>query len=239
MIRRPPRSTLSSSSAASDVYKRQVLYCGTATALIRAQDTRTQLKIYAHLQAATVGAPEESTKPPRLEVTERIKWKAWHTLCKEHCWAKGTACDEARAACLQVIAELDPSWRASMSAPQSRVPPKISARSPDDAVAKATWAPDHASASCMVCEAEFGWSVSRHHCRKCGSLVCGACSTARVSLPADGYVQPTRVCDGCVHRETALQQGRVGSPRSSQTRISAQEEALRRDIESIRMSTGN
>ena len=27
MIRRPPRSTLSSSSAASDVYKRQLLYC--------------------------------------------------------------------------------------------------------------------------------------------------------------------------------------------------------------------
>ena len=31
MIRRPPRSTLSSSSAASDVYKRQVLYLGAAT----------------------------------------------------------------------------------------------------------------------------------------------------------------------------------------------------------------
>ena len=30
MIRRPPRSTLSSSSAASDVYKRQVLYVGKA-----------------------------------------------------------------------------------------------------------------------------------------------------------------------------------------------------------------
>src|SRR5664279_5610571 len=29
MIRRPPRATLSSSSAASDVYKRQVLKCGT------------------------------------------------------------------------------------------------------------------------------------------------------------------------------------------------------------------
>src|SRR5674536_77131 len=28
MIRRPPRSTLSSSSAASDVYKRQVYVCG-------------------------------------------------------------------------------------------------------------------------------------------------------------------------------------------------------------------
>eukprot|EP00828_Plagiopyla_frontata_P002463 TRINITY_DN10385_c0_g1_i1.p2 TRINITY_DN10385_c0_g1~~TRINITY_DN10385_c0_g1_i1.p2 ORF type:complete len:104 (-),score=17.69 TRINITY_DN10385_c0_g1_i1:36-347(-) len=27
MIRRPPRSTLSSSSAASDVYKRQIKYC--------------------------------------------------------------------------------------------------------------------------------------------------------------------------------------------------------------------
>ena len=35
MIRRPPRSTLSSSSAASDVYKRQVEPCFTDTRLIR------------------------------------------------------------------------------------------------------------------------------------------------------------------------------------------------------------
>eukprot|EP00658_Telonema_sp_P-2_P000704 TRINITY_DN10257_c0_g1_i4.p1 TRINITY_DN10257_c0_g1~~TRINITY_DN10257_c0_g1_i4.p1 ORF type:complete len:641 (+),score=99.05 TRINITY_DN10257_c0_g1_i4:132-2054(+) len=34
MIRRPPRSTLSSSSAASDVYKRQVLDCQTASAAV-------------------------------------------------------------------------------------------------------------------------------------------------------------------------------------------------------------
>src|SRR5664280_127693 len=57
MIRRPPRSTLSSSSAASDVYKRQSLYHMTAHAAIRLQG---QLQVYLH----ALGDARERGQPP-------------------------------------------------------------------------------------------------------------------------------------------------------------------------------
>lgn len=39
--------------------------------------------------------------------------------------------------------------------------------------------------------------VRRHHCRNCCRVVCAECSTNRLSLPSQGYVQPARVCDLC------------------------------------------
>src|SRR5664280_642652 len=46
MIRRPPRSTLSSSSAASDVYKRQVMSAGQRAALWNhVRDSRRVMKV--------------------------------------------------------------------------------------------------------------------------------------------------------------------------------------------------
>ena len=37
----------------------------------------------------------------------------------------------------------------------------------------------------------------RHHCRQCGNLVCGACSTGRAVLPHSTDGKPLRVCDEC------------------------------------------
>ena len=49
----------------------------------------------------------------------------------------------------------------------------------------------------------FNWFNRRHHCRACGGVFCGACSSSRVALPQYGYdpSQLQRVCDACAARE--------------------------------------
>lgn len=37
----------------------------------------------------------------------------------------------------------------------------------------------------------------RHHCRKCGLLVCGECSTKKLLFKSEGKEAPFRVCDKC------------------------------------------
>lgn len=38
--------------------------------------------------------------------------------------------------------------------------------------------------------------VIQHHCRKCGAVVCGACSAKKTMLPAQSS-KPLRVCNTC------------------------------------------
>lgn len=38
----------------------------------------------------------------------------------------------------------------------------------------------------------------QHHCRRCGKCFCGTCCTEKVPLPRMGFVDPVRLCDGCV-----------------------------------------
>jgi WD40 repeat protein len=38
------------------------------------------------------------------------------------------------------------------------------------------WVPDQASDICMLCSAKFTIFYRRHHCRRCGALLCGRCA---------------------------------------------------------------
>eukprot|EP00658_Telonema_sp_P-2_P084991 TRINITY_DN9584_c0_g1_i5.p1 TRINITY_DN9584_c0_g1~~TRINITY_DN9584_c0_g1_i5.p1 ORF type:complete len:165 (-),score=12.27 TRINITY_DN9584_c0_g1_i5:356-850(-) len=77
----------------------------------------------------------------------------------------------------------------------------------------ALWQPDYASETCCLCGVRFWLFKRRHHCRKCGLLVCGSCSVARVPLPF--LKAAARVCDRCVgferSRETKTERTNTGS----------------------------
>ena len=55
-----------------------------------------------------------------------------------------------------------------------------------------TWAPDHASARCMNCQAPWSAQLRRHHCRLCGDLFCYACAPERA---VDGSDQESSMED--------------------------------------------
>ncbi|KAG5857870.1 hypothetical protein ANANG_G00023980 [Anguilla anguilla] len=59
------------------------------------------------------------------------------------------------------------------------------------------WIPDHQQPVCMVCLRErFTMFNRRHHCRRCGRLVCNACSEHRMAVEGCAE-EAARVCDQC------------------------------------------
>ncbi|CAJ0953904.1 unnamed protein product, partial [Mesorhabditis belari] len=62
------------------------------------------------------------------------------------------------------------------------------------------WIPDDESNECMRCEGgKFTVFRRKHHCRKCGAIVCSGCSTRSVVIKGQGN-DPLRVCDACFER---------------------------------------
>ena len=59
----------------------------------------------------------------------------------------------------------------------------------------ALWDADQSTALCTLCSERFTLLRRRHHCRRCGAVVCGSCSAN--SIPIPGYVKPQRVCNVC------------------------------------------
>jgi len=54
-----------------------------------------------------------------------------------------------------------------------------------------------------TCNNSFSLIVRKHHCRVCGGVFCGSCTSHRAAMPELGFQHPVRVCDGC-HEELAL-----------------------------------
>lgn len=52
------------------------------------------------------------------------------------------------------------------------------------------WQPDHEVSKCPVCSNEFSFWYRKHHCRKCGRVVCANCSPHRITIPRQYIVQP-------------------------------------------------
>ena len=71
-----------------------------------------------------------------------------------------------------------------------------------EACGELNWMPDDGATHCTLCKAvEFGLlSNRRHHCRKCGMLVCAACSDKTLDLQESitGELhKDRRVCRKC------------------------------------------
>ncbi|XP_055845506.1 pleckstrin homology domain-containing family F member 2 [Episyrphus balteatus] len=61
----------------------------------------------------------------------------------------------------------------------------------------AVWVPDNEASICMHCKkTQFTMIVRRHHCRNCGAVVCGPCSSKKFLLPQQS-TKSVRVCLKC------------------------------------------
>jgi len=67
----------------------------------------------------------------------------------------------------------------------------------EDIEKAASWVPDLLMKACPGYMREFRFYVRRHHCRKCGTLICDSCSTKRLTIPSIHTQIPQRVCDSC------------------------------------------
>ena len=65
-----------------------------------------------------------------------------------------------------------------------------------NANAQKRWMASDASDECMCCKKAFGILRRRHHCRSCGQLVCGGCSS--LNAQQTGVALALRVCDSCL-----------------------------------------
>jgi hypothetical protein len=52
------------------------------------------------------------------------------------------------------------------------------------------WQPDSAVTHCPVCNKQFTFLFRKHHCRKCGRVVCSQCSPHRITIPRQFIVHP-------------------------------------------------
>lgn len=72
---------------------------------------------------------------------------------------------------------------------------------PRDVPDKAHWIKDVEATHCMCCKKSvFTMLTRRHHCRRCGRVVCHSCSTKRLTIPKLYENILVRVCDDCARQ---------------------------------------
>ncbi|CAH0482977.1 unnamed protein product [Peronospora belbahrii] len=81
------------------------------------------------------------------------------------------------------------------------------------------WVHNSERLGCRICDAKFGLSRRRHHCRLCGEICCSECCPKMdVALPEVGSTS-VRVCIGCVQKRKKSCE-LVASSSSAPTRVS-------------------
>ncbi|XP_038632941.1 hepatocyte growth factor-regulated tyrosine kinase substrate isoform X5 [Scyliorhinus canicula] len=67
-----------------------------------------------------------------------------------------------------------------------------------DAMFVSERAPDWVDAEeCHRCRVQFGVVTRKHHCRACGQIFCGKCSSKSSTIPKFGIEKEVRVCEPC------------------------------------------
>lgn len=52
------------------------------------------------------------------------------------------------------------------------------------------WQLDDEVTNCPICHTQFSFWYRKHHCRKCGRVVCSSCSPHRITIPRQFIVRP-------------------------------------------------
>lgn len=89
------------------------------------------------------------------------------------------------------------------------------------------WIPDKLLKNCMLCDVKFTTITRRHHCRKCGKLVCGSCSGKKYKLENIGKV--CRVCDECYDDLSGVKK-KENAPIRKDSQVSLSEIEAQRDL---------
>nr|XP_040222466.2 zinc finger FYVE domain-containing protein 26 homolog [Anopheles coluzzii] len=97
---------------------------------------------------------------------------------------------------------------------------------PKDIPGRDRWVKDEEALHCMCCRRTFSMLNRRHHCRRCGRVVCHSCSKRKLRLQSFYEDVAVRVCDDCWRNlagtkdTTAVAAAAVPSAAASQSRTS-------------------
>ncbi|XP_018610033.2 hepatocyte growth factor-regulated tyrosine kinase substrate-like isoform X1 [Scleropages formosus] len=81
-----------------------------------------------------------------------------------------------------------------------------------DAMFAAERAPDWVDAEeCHRCRVQFGVVTRKHHCRACGQIFCGKCSSKYSTIPKFGIEREVRVCEPCFELLNKKAEGKAAS----------------------------
>ncbi|KAM8786419.1 hepatocyte growth factor-regulated tyrosine kinase substrate isoform 3-T3 [Rhynchonycteris naso] len=81
-----------------------------------------------------------------------------------------------------------------------------------DAMFAAERAPDWVDAEeCHRCRVQFGVVTRKHHCRACGQIFCGKCSSRYSTIPKFGIEKEVRVCEPCYEQLNKKVEGKAPS----------------------------
>ncbi|XP_062389223.1 hepatocyte growth factor-regulated tyrosine kinase substrate isoform X7 [Sardina pilchardus] len=79
-----------------------------------------------------------------------------------------------------------------------------------DAMFAAERAPDWVDAEeCHRCRVQFGVMTRKHHCRACGQIFCGKCSSKYSTIPKFGIEKEVRVCEPCFEQLNKKSEGKA------------------------------
>jgi len=68
------------------------------------------------------------------------------------------------------------------------------------------WQPDAEVTNCPICGVVFNFWYRKHHCRKCGRVVCASCSPHRITIPRQYIVRPPEFSHFSEHSPTPPRQ---------------------------------
>ncbi|KAF3920004.1 hypothetical protein ABW21_db0201538 [Orbilia brochopaga] len=66
------------------------------------------------------------------------------------------------------------------------------------------WQPDSAVNNCPICGSAFTFFYRKHHCRKCGRVVCAPCSPHRIVIPKSFVVYPPNTLEAEMPSQTYI-----------------------------------